>query len=147
MSEQGSPRNLFGVRDGSQDPDDALRFENPRAELDAVRRELLARLVTVISRRVASSTVARPNIAPSYRSNRLTDPSSTSRDANAGSSDSTRFDISTSGPRFTHWYESLLGLALIGLGLALSAPLAKITLWSVGGVVLIHSGIRGLRGK
>jgi hypothetical protein len=148
MREPPLPRDPWSNGGEYGDAGDALvRFENPRAELVAVRRELLARLVTVLSRRLASSTRTARSVPPSYRSDRRTDPIVKPRDASADSGNSARFDISTAGPRFAQWRASLLGLALIALGLVLPGPLIKFGLWTVGAVVLIHSVIRALRGK
>ena len=148
MREPPLPRDPWSTGSEYGDSGDELvRFEDPRAELVAVRRELLARLATVLARRLASSTRAVRSVPPSYRSDRSISSNAASRDAYAGSGNADRFDISTAGPRFTHWHESLLGLALIGLGFVLSGPLIKFALWTGGAVVLVHSLIKALRGK
>ncbi len=140
MREPPVPSDLWSASDAYQGSGDA------RAELAAVHRELVARLVTVLSRRLSSSTSAARRTATSYGSDPRWAPNTASRDVYAGR-DSARFDISTAGPRLARWPEALLAAGLIALGIGLSAPAVKIALWAVGGVLLVHSAIRGLRGS
>ncbi len=130
----------------SEEPVGAPSLDEARAELAAIRRELMARLVTVLSRKSYFAMTATRHAATSYQPNRRPGGVSTMRDANTRSAD-VRFDIATSGPTFAKWHEAILALGLIVSGSILSYPAVKLTLWAAAGVAIAHLMTRVMRGK
>ena len=134
------------ARSWSEERLGAPTLSDARAELAEIRRELIARLVTVPSRKSYSSTAAPSAYRDAVPTGSPTRWDQAERDANARSADF-GFDISKSGPTFARWHEAVLALALIVSGTIVSLPPMKLALWTAGCLAIAHLMIRVMRGK
>jgi hypothetical protein len=146
LEEGGMSQPLAPPDPWSEEPLGALPLDDARAELAAIRRELMGRLVTVLSRKSDPSTAGLRHIAIPYQPDRRPGGIRRMRDANARGADF-RFDISNSGPTFAKWHEAMLALALIVSGTIVSLPPMKLALWTAGSLGIAHLMTRIMRGK